>query len=228
VLTQNPAAPLHLMRPDGAFVPAHFHVTEVGRVQKDFIDCGGTVRSSTMCVLQVWVADDTDHRLDTTKLAGILRLAAPVLKSARQPPGRGRIRGRAGVAVPGVRRRGHAVRLLRRQGRVLHRTTRSGRGSERHRHVARLCLHLRGPNAEARMTPNTPSTEAIWAHLSADLQRFIRRRVADHHAADDLLQETFVRVQEADRLAAWVYRIARNVVHDHHRTATTAVVPLAG
>jgi ATP-dependent DNA helicase RecG len=80
--------------------------------------------------------------------------------------------------------------------------------------------------------PNRHSTDAIWAHLSADLRRFIRRRVSDEHAADDLLQETFVRVhrnlsavQETDRLAAWVYRIARNVIHDHHR-ATTNLAPL--
>jgi len=77
-----------------------------------------------------------------------------------------------------------------------------------------------------------PSTEAIWSHLSADLRRFIRRRVADDHAADDLLQETFVRVhggigalREADRLAAWVHQVARNVIHDHQRQ--TARVPLA-
>lgn len=85
VLAENPAAPLHLMLPDGDFVPAHFHVTEVGRVQKDFIDCGGTVRSSTTCVLQVWVAGDVDHRLDATKLAGILRLAAPLLRATDLP-----------------------------------------------------------------------------------------------------------------------------------------------
>jgi hypothetical protein len=85
VLAENPAAPLHLMLPDGDFVPPHFHVTEVVRVQKDFIGCGGTVRSSVACVLQVWVAGDTDHRLDARKLAGILRLAAPVLKSADMP-----------------------------------------------------------------------------------------------------------------------------------------------
>ena len=85
VLTANPAAALHLMLPDGAFVPPHFHVTEVGRVQKDFIDCGGTTRSTTTCVLQVWVADDADHRLDTTKLAMIVRLAAPLLKAADMP-----------------------------------------------------------------------------------------------------------------------------------------------
>lgn len=78
--------------------------------------------------------------------------------------------------------------------------------------------------------PDHPSTDAIWAHLSADLWRFIRRRVSDDHATDDLLQETFVRVhrsigtlQEADRLAAWVYRIARNVIHDYHRSARSTV-----
>ena len=83
------------------------------------------------------------------------------------------------------------------------------------------------------MTPSQPSTEAVWSHLSADLRRFIRRRVPDDHAADDLLQETFVRVhrhigtlQESDRVAAWVYRIARNVVHDHHRKPTDATIAL--
>jgi len=78
------------------------------------------------------------------------------------------------------------------------------------------------------------TTDAIWAHLSSDLRRFIRRRVPDDHVADDLLQETFMRVhrnigtlQEAERLAAWVYQIARNVVHDHHRKATNSTVALA-
>jgi RNA polymerase sigma-70 factor, ECF subfamily len=82
--------------------------------------------------------------------------------------------------------------------------------------------------------PTQPSTDVIWTHLSSDLRRFIRRRVSDDHVADDLLQETFVRVhrkigtlQETDRLAAWVYQIARNVIHDHHRKATNATVALA-
>ena len=29
---------------DGTFVPEHFHVTEVGQINKKFIDCGGTIR----------------------------------------------------------------------------------------------------------------------------------------------------------------------------------------
>jgi hypothetical protein len=85
VLDRNPLAALHMMLPDGDLVPAHFHVTEVGRVQKDFIDCGGTIRSATACVLQVWVADDTAHRLDAAKLARVLRLAAPLLKATDLP-----------------------------------------------------------------------------------------------------------------------------------------------
>jgi hypothetical protein len=84
-LTKHTGQPIHLMLPDGDFVPAHFHVTEVGRVQKDFIDCGGTIRSSTTCVLQVWVADDVDHRLESTKLAKIIQLGLPLLQSTDLP-----------------------------------------------------------------------------------------------------------------------------------------------
>ena len=73
------------MLPDRSFVPPHFHVTEVGVVRKEFIDCGGTVRTAACCVLQVWVADDLDHRLDATRLERIMQLAAPILQSADLP-----------------------------------------------------------------------------------------------------------------------------------------------
>jgi thioredoxin type arsenate reductase len=76
---------MHFMLPDQSFVPAHYHITEVGRVHKDFIDCGGTVRSLTSCMLQIWVATDLDHRLETTKLAKILEVARPLLKTDDLP-----------------------------------------------------------------------------------------------------------------------------------------------
>lgn len=72
LLKNNPDRSIDMILPSGAKVPAHFHITEVGHVQKRFVDCGGTLRSSTSCVLQVWVANDIDHRLDTTKLAKII------------------------------------------------------------------------------------------------------------------------------------------------------------
>jgi RNA polymerase sigma-70 factor (ECF subfamily) len=78
-----------------------------------------------------------------------------------------------------------------------------------------------------------PTTQAVWSLLSDDLRRFLRRRVADEHVADDLLQETFLRVhrgvnalEDADRLAPWVYQIARNVVVDHYRKGAFSVASL--
>lgn len=65
--------------PDEEPVPAHFHVTEVARIQKDFIDCGGTERHLLRAQLQVLVANDFDHRLAPEKLLKILRLSAPIL-----------------------------------------------------------------------------------------------------------------------------------------------------
>lgn len=56
----------------GQSLAEHFHVTEVGRVTKDFVDCGGTRRTTESCVLQTLVADDTDHRLTAGKLLSIL------------------------------------------------------------------------------------------------------------------------------------------------------------
>jgi len=84
-LDSNPGATMHWMLPDNSFVPSHYHITEVGRVQKDFVDCGGTVRSTRACLLQIWVANDVDHRLETTKLASIMRIAGSLLQSDDLP-----------------------------------------------------------------------------------------------------------------------------------------------
>lgn len=85
ILSANPHVAVHLKLPDHSSVPAHFHVTEVGRVQKDFVDCGGNVRSSTTCVLQVWVANDVAHRLDSTRLARIIEKGMELFKTAALP-----------------------------------------------------------------------------------------------------------------------------------------------
>ncbi len=65
---------LYIMLPSGEFVPDHFHVTEVGRIYKKFIDCGGTIRHDAFCSLQVWTANDVDHRLPISKLSKILKI----------------------------------------------------------------------------------------------------------------------------------------------------------
>lgn len=65
--------------PDGRFVPGHFHVTEVGLVTKNFIDCGGTVRNETVVNFQLWDANDFEHRLKPQKLLKIIELSEKVL-----------------------------------------------------------------------------------------------------------------------------------------------------
>ena len=65
--------------PSGAYVPSHFHVTEVGIVTKNFIDCGGTVRNEKVANLQLWNANDVDHRLKPNKLMDIISLSEKIL-----------------------------------------------------------------------------------------------------------------------------------------------------
>lgn len=76
---------LVLELPDGATVPAHFHVTEVGYVRKEFIDCGGKVRVEGKCLLQIWVATDIDHRVTVGKFLEILQHGAPVIPTWELP-----------------------------------------------------------------------------------------------------------------------------------------------
>lgn len=78
-LREAAEATIRFRLPNGDLTPAHAHVTEVARINKRFIDCGGTLREDAMCRLQTWVADDYDHRLIAAKLANILEKAHTVL-----------------------------------------------------------------------------------------------------------------------------------------------------
>ncbi|MBU2973592.1 DUF6428 family protein [Zobellia sp. B3R18] len=65
--------------PNGELVPNHFHVTEVGKITKHFIDCGGTVRKEEVVNFQLWNANDYDHRLHPEKLVHIIELSEKTL-----------------------------------------------------------------------------------------------------------------------------------------------------
>ena len=60
---------------DGRLVPEHFHVTEIGMVTKNFIDCGGTIRKEERVNFQLWNAEDYEHRLKPGKLLHIISLS---------------------------------------------------------------------------------------------------------------------------------------------------------
>jgi hypothetical protein len=65
--------------PNGELVPRHFHVTEVGMITKNFIDCGGTLRNEEVINFQLWSADDYDHRIHPEKLLHIIELSEKTL-----------------------------------------------------------------------------------------------------------------------------------------------------
>jgi Family of unknown function (DUF6428) len=80
-LAKQPEANIRFLLPNGDFTPAHAHVTEVARIDKRFVDCGGTLRNDSLCRLQTWFADDVDHRLTAGKLSKILDKAKSFLES---------------------------------------------------------------------------------------------------------------------------------------------------
>lgn len=66
--------------PNGGLVANHFHVTEVGKVTKSFIDCGGKVRNEEVINFQLWEENDYDHRLHPERLVAIIELSEKLFK----------------------------------------------------------------------------------------------------------------------------------------------------
>jgi RNA polymerase sigma-70 factor (ECF subfamily) len=65
----------------------------------------------------------------------------------------------------------------------------------------------------------------IYDQFYQRVRNFILASVRDEWAADDLTQETFIRVQknlntlrDLSKLAPWIFRIAHNLCHDHFRS----------
>jgi RNA polymerase sigma-70 factor (ECF subfamily) len=78
------------------------------------------------------------------------------------------------------------------------------------------------------------SVEGVYEAFHAELRRFVLGRVSDPAAADDILQDVYLRIhthidalRDCSRLQSWVYQIARNAVVDHYRSRSrpTAELP---
>jgi RNA polymerase sigma-70 factor (ECF subfamily) len=70
----------------------------------------------------------------------------------------------------------------------------------------------------------TATVESIWNEVASQLRSFIRSRVRDHAAAEDILQEVFLKIHQklptlraTERLEAWVWRLTRNAIADYFR-----------
>lgn len=68
--------------PNGTMIPAHFHITEMGLLTKNFIDCGNTIREEKYITFQVWLAGDLDHRLEPSKVFKIINASKNLIGDA--------------------------------------------------------------------------------------------------------------------------------------------------
>jgi len=69
-------------------------------------------------------------------------------------------------------------------------------------------------------------SEPPWEELRGNLRAFISRRVRNQADVDDLVQRVLLQIvkglgtlRDAERLHAWVYRAARNVIVDYYRSS---------
>jgi RNA polymerase sigma-70 factor (ECF subfamily) len=68
------------------------------------------------------------------------------------------------------------------------------------------------------------SRELIFNELAIDLKKFIARRVQNFADAEDVLQDTLLKIHRSigclapnSNLYAWVYKVTRNTIVDHYR-----------
>ena len=82
----------------------------------------------------------------------------------------------------------------------------------------------RASNVTWPMTDRDRQISAIFTEQKSRLRNFIRRRVPDPRDAEDILQDAFYKLVEANRLlmpidhvTGWLYRVARNRITDLFR-----------
>jgi len=80
------------------------------------------------------------------------------------------------------------------------------------------------PDLQKGMSKLTKNTNEIWEEFSDRLKRFILKHIRDKDAAKDILQDIFCKIhdnlhklKDTDKLEAWIYQIARNVIIDYYR-----------
>ena len=70
----------------------------------------------------------------------------------------------------------------------------------------------------------TTALEKAWTDVASNIRGYIRSRLRDHAAAEDILQDVFLKahqrigqLQTPEKLEGWLFLIARNAVSDYYR-----------
>jgi RNA polymerase sigma-70 factor, ECF subfamily len=82
------------------------------------------------------------------------------------------------------------------------------------------------------MSPTAGIAEPTRRELHGQVLAFVRRRVPALQDAEDITQEVMLRIhrhsaelERADRMTAWIYRIAANAITDHYRRPARRELP---
>lgn len=69
------------------------------------------------------------------------------------------------------------------------------------------------------------TTKQVWTSYSEDLKRFIISKVKETTIADDILQDTFIKIhtklhtlKDITKLKSWCFTVARNSILDHWKS----------
>ena len=70
------------------------------------------------------------------------------------------------------------------------------------------------------------TTQQVWTKYATDLKRFIFSKVKDEAIADDILQDSFLKIhtklhtlKDLNKLKSWLFSIARNSVLDYFKAS---------
>lgn len=74
------------------------------------------------------------------------------------------------------------------------------------------------------------TTKQVWTSYSKDLKRFIISKVKDKTVADEILQDTFIKIhtklhtlKDIKKLKSWIFTIARNSILDHWKNTNQPI-----
>lgn len=71
--------------PNGRLIPEYFHITEMGKLQKHFVDCGNSIRTAEKISFQIWHAQGYDHRLSPEKFLNIIKTSEKLIDNDDLP-----------------------------------------------------------------------------------------------------------------------------------------------
>jgi len=74
------------------------------------------------------------------------------------------------------------------------------------------------------------TTKQVWQQYSEDLKRFIISKIKNKTIADDILQDTFIKIhtklhtlKDITKLKSWIFSIARNSVLDYFKSTNKKI-----